>query len=63
MKFRQTAAKICREMDAQGAPLPFGEDIEIPSRLCRSRRAEGEFTARMGKARNIAAGDREERAG
>jgi hypothetical protein len=57
LKFRQTASKICREMDTQDAPLPFGEDIENRSRLCRLHRAEGEFVAGNGKVNSIEMGE------
>ena len=60
MKFPETGSKICREMDSQRTPLPFGEDIEIPSRLCRFHCAESEFTAGNRKVERIVAGDLQE---
>ena len=50
-------------MDAQGAPLPFSEDIEIPSRLGCFHRAEGEFAAGDGKVKSVVTGDLQEHAG
>ena len=60
---RQSGLYVRAKMHAEGTPVAFGQDTEIPQGLRSFDDAEGVFLARYGKVGRIITGDLQEDAG